>query len=365
MNKKFWMLIVTGAVLAAGVTATGCAAQRRIDPTIAPTGTAIETTAEAETQPSQEETAPAGQKILVNENAFADENTTGNQAETDDGEKIAIPPFKTTKKAAKKTPAKTVTKTSKKTSKKSTVDPRALIVKTARAQAEQNAKIYQNMNEKIALAKQEAAKKTAAQKNAEARKNMNKAAEDAQNAAKIEQGKQYVKRVTQKADARIGAEKAAEAAKIEAEAQKAAKEEQGKQYVKHLAQKADARIGAQKAAEAAKKDAEAKKIAARKAAKAKKVAEKQAEKAKKEAEKKAAKAKKEAAKKAAKAKKEAAKKAAQKASDRAKKRNDSKMKKYIKALAKRRLTSRSKNHRHDGSHFRTEARRYSGYRLEI
>jgi hypothetical protein len=302
MNKKFWMLIVTGAVLAAGVTATGCAAQRRIDPTIAPTGTAIETTAEAETQPSQEETAPAGQKILVNENAFADENTTGNQAETDDGEKIAIPPFKTTKKAAKKTPAKTVTKTSKKTSKKSTVDPRALIVKTARAQAEQNAKMYQNMNEKIAQAKQTAAKKTAAQKNADARKDMNKAAQDAQNAAKEEQGKKYVKRVTQKADARIGA---------------------------------------QKAAETAKKEAEAKKAAEKKAAAAKKAAKKQAE------------------------RKAASKKAAQKASDRAKKRNESKMKKYIKALAKRRLTSRSKNHRHGGSHFRTEARRYSGYRLEI
>ena len=41
------------------------------------------------------------------------------------------------------------------------------------------------------------------------------------------------------------------------------------------------------------------------------------------------------------------------------------MKKYIKALAKRRLTSRSKNHRNVGSHFRTEARCYSGYRLEI
>ena len=184
MNKKFWMLIVTGAVLAAGVTATGCAAQRRIDPTIAPTGTAIETTAEAETQPSQEETAPAGQKILVNENAFADENTTGNQAETDDGEKIAIPPFKTTKKAAKKTPSKTVTKTSKKTSNKSTVDPRALIVKMARAEAEKAATKYQNMGEKIAAAKQTAAKKTAAQKNVDARKDMNKAAQDAQNAAK-------------------------------------------------------------------------------------------------------------------------------------------------------------------------------------
>ena len=321
MNKKFWMLIVTGAVLAAGVTATGCAAQRRIDPTIAPTGTAIETTAEAETQPSQEETAPAGQKILVNENAFADENTTGNQAETDDGEKIAIPPFKTTKKAAKKTPAKTVTKTYEKTSKKSTVDPRALIVKTARAQAEQNAKIYQNMNEKIAQAKQTAAKKTAAQKNADARKDMNKAAQDAQNAAKIEQGKQYVKRVTQKADARIGAEKAAEAAK---------------------------------------KDAEAKKIAARKAAKAKKVAEKQAEKAKKEAEKKAAKAKKEAEKRAAKAKKayrakkaaerkaaakkafkKAMKKAYEKAAKKAaEKKAQKKAKQHTKGLAQRRQNSK-------------------------
>ena len=302
MNKKFWMLIVTGAVLAAGVTATGCAAQRRIDPTIAPTGTAIETTAEAETQPSQEETAPAGQKILVNENAFADENTTGNQAETDDGEKIAIPPFKTTKKAAKKTPSKTVTKTSKKTSNKSTVDPRALIVKMARAEAEKAATKYQNMGEKIAAAKQTAAKKTAAQKNADARKDMNRAAQDAQNKANEEQGKLYVKRITQKADARIGA---------------------------------------QKAAETAKKEAEAKKAAEKKAAAAKKAAKKQAE------------------------RKAASKKAAQKASDRAKKRNESKMKKYVKALAKRRLTSRSKNHRHSGSHFRTEARRYSGYRLEI
>lgn len=276
MNKKFWMLIVTGAVLAAGVTASGCAAQRRINPTLAPTATAIETTSETEAQPEETEMAPAEEKTFTNDNTSA-AKTLENKAETEDGEGVTADPVKTIKKTAKKTTTKKTVKTTKKSSKKSAADKqRALIVKTARENAMKFAANYQNMGEKIAAAKQAAAKKNAAQKNAEARKDMNKAAQDAQNAAKEEQGKKYVKRVTQKADAKIGAQKAAEAEKKAIEAKKASEKKAAE--AKAAAKKdAERRAAAKKAAEreaariaAANKEAkktakQAKKDAARKA----------------------------------------------------------------------------------------------------
>ena len=82
MNKKFWMLIVTGAVLAAGVTASGCAAQRRFNPTIVPTAAAIETTSETEAEPEETKMPAAEEKTFTNENTPETAKTLENNDET-------------------------------------------------------------------------------------------------------------------------------------------------------------------------------------------------------------------------------------------------------------------------------------------
>lgn len=171
MNKKFWSLIVTGAVIAAGVAASGCAAQRPACPTAA-AATAFETTDQYE-----ENTAEGND--FTNENAPVADKTTENRPASFDGGVFQAANVKRTNKSAKKS-VRTISKTTKKASKKTAVNnERALIVKTARADALNIAANYKNMNEKIAAAKQASAKKMAAQKNADSRKDMNKAAEEA------------------------------------------------------------------------------------------------------------------------------------------------------------------------------------------
>ena len=216
MNKKFWILLATSAVLATTV-ATGCAAQKQ--QTVPATATtAIETTAEATESPAEQiikDDFDVAEKIAENE---ADaENFNAPETEAAPGKTAQNPGKKATKKTAYKTTKKTTKSTSKKTAKKSTVDnERLLIVKAARAEAEKNAAKYKNMNEKIAEAKRVSAQKVAAQRNADARKNMNKAAEDAQNAAKEAAGKKAAQQKAQKAAGRTAAEKTAAAKKAAA-----------------------------------------------------------------------------------------------------------------------------------------------------
>ena len=208
------MLIVTSAVIAAGVAATGCAAQRPVYPTTAAATMAIETTSETEAAtatPYQEE-EKAEEKTFANDDVPVADKISEIKRASQGNEVFPDAPVETTKKTAKKTSEKKTVKTAKKTTKKASKktaadNERLLIVKTARADALNNAANYKNMNEKIAAAKQASAKKAAAQKNADSRKDMNKAAEDAQKAAKTEAEKQYVKKITQKAGARTAEEK--------------------------------------------------------------------------------------------------------------------------------------------------------------
>ena len=242
MNKKFWTLIVTGAILAAGATATGCASRNHNG--LIPVPAAIETTAETKAAPAQTETAHEEQTAVNEDKVPVAVDTNEIKKASCDGEGFPAIQLNTDDESAKKPVAKKTKKTSKTSSKKTVKknivnNEREIIVKAARAAAVKDAEKYQNMDEKIALAKQASAKKAAAQKNADSRKDMNKAAEEAQKAAKTQAEKQHVKKVTQKAESKTAAEKLAKAKK--AAAKKAAAEKRKALGSRKHAQKSAAR----------------------------------------------------------------------------------------------------------------------------
>ena len=137
MNKKFWTLIVTGAVLASGFAATGCAAQRKIEQAITAT-TAAETTAEttAETEAAVTDPAvPAKDYDSADETAPEADNATEYNTQACYGSTIPGTPDDSTKKAGKNTAKKTAGKkttatkagkTTKKTTKSSVNNERAI-----------------------------------------------------------------------------------------------------------------------------------------------------------------------------------------------------------------------------------------------
>ena len=255
MNKKFWVLLATSAMLATGVMATGCAAQKNM-PLPTAVSVAIESPAETTAAP-EEQNEPVAfdaaknntEEKAVTENAFIPGSAQNEEDDNDDSAFNLV---------EKKAPNKT---TVKKTGKTTTVKPvkkspadntRLMIVKAARADAVKNASMFMNMNEKIAAARSASAKKVAAQKNADARKNMNQAAQQAQNAAKEEAGKKAAQKAAQKAAGKTAAEKTAESKK--AAAKKAA--ESRKAYEKKIAAKRALENKAQAKRDAAKKRAE-------------------------------------------------------------------------------------------------------------
>ncbi|MCR4776551.1 MAG: hypothetical protein K5869_09260 [Saccharofermentans sp.] len=252
MNKKFWVLLATSAMLATSVMATGCAAQKNM-PVPTAVSVAIESPAETTAAP-EEQNEPVAfdaaknntEEKAVTENAFIPGSAQNEEDDNDDSAFNLVE-----KKAPKKT---TVKKTGKTTTvkpvKKSPADnTRLMIVKSARADAVKNASMFMNMNEKIAAARSASAKKVAAQKNADARKNMNQAAQQAQNAAKEEAGKKAAQKAAQKAAGKTAAEKTAESKK--AAAKKTA--ESRKAYEKKIAAKRALENKAQAKRDAAKK----------------------------------------------------------------------------------------------------------------